>query len=83
MSRHDPITQAQLDLIRALARQVDVPISLVEREADTQFLNSDLDRINRGEASALIQWLTDIRDGHAPRPITPGQLALFGGEGLR
>ena len=83
MSRHDPITPAQLDLIRALARQVDVPISLVEAEADRRFLCSPLDRINRGEASALITWLQDIRDGHAPRPVPPGQLAMFGGEGLR
>lgn len=83
MSRHDPITPAQLDLIHALARQVDVPLGLVKAEADSRFLCSELDRINRGEASALIDWLQAIRGGHAPRPVPPGQLAMFGGEGLR
>lgn len=83
MSRHDPITPAQLDLIRALARQVDVPLGLVADEAMVRFGRSlDTDHLlNRGMASELIDWLQDIRDGHAPRPVPPGQLAMFGGEG--
>lgn len=82
MSRHDPITPAQLDLIRALAAQLDIQLGLVKAEAEEAF-GSELDRLKRGEASTLIEWLQLIRDGHAPRPVPPGQLAMFGGERLR
>ena len=82
MSRHDPITTAHLDLIKNLARQLGISASLLVQEIDQRFrcLPNEL---NRGEASALIDWLTAVRDGHGPRPVPPGQLAMFGGDGLR
>lgn len=80
MSRHDPITPAQLDFIRALARDVGVAWDLVKAEADTRF-ELPVHRLNRGEASAMIDWLAAIKEGHAPRPVAKGQMSLFGDGG--
>lgn len=76
MSRHEPITPAQLGYIHALARQLDISKPTLNREIDNRF-GCLMEELNRGQASALIDWLGAIRDGHAPRPVPPGQTTLF------
>ena len=80
------ISDRQRDFIEALCKQLHVswdtalagcPAFALDPEFAAHAMIEDL---SREQASAMIEWLIQIRDGKEPVPAPPGQTSMFGAD---